>query len=661
MPESEREKTGEEASAPREGAAVRGEVPSARHAFVRALLKDLDVLEKMLGEKDLESDTRCIGAEQELFLVDADGRPRMTAAEILGEMSDPRVTAELGLFNLELNLDPVPLGPGCLRRMELELEELLERLAQTASSRDTRILLTGILPTLDPSHLHERNMTPKERYAELDQALRELRGDCELSIKGIDELRLSHPNVMPEACNTSFQVHLEVGGEDFARYYNAAQLAAGPVLAAATNSPLLFGKRLWRETRIALFEQSIDDRPKTSDLRRRPSRVGFGSTWVRESVLEIFREDVGRHRVLLEAAPGEDPHARWEAGGPPKLEALCLFNSTVWRWNRPCYGVTDGRPHLRIENRLLPSGPTVVDEMANAAFWIGVVEGLVSEHGDVAGSTDFRCAKESFLRAARSGLGAHLHWLDSAASAPAQELLLEEVIPLARRGLASLGVGAAEAGRYLDVVEERVTARRTGASWLLDSLEAMGSRGSEGERRGALAAAAYAGQVSGEPVARWPVASLDVLVDSTELFGKVRQVMSTEPFTVQPEQWIDLVTCLMEWHHLRHIPVEDDDHRLVGLITYRSLLRYFGRREEGSESSGLPVRDLMIEDVVTVRPETRTLDAVRRMRELGIGCLPVVDGDRRLVGIVRERDLLPVAQAFLEGRAGTRTHPEPAH
>ena len=308
-------------------------------------------------------------------------------------------------------------GGDCLRRMETELGENLRLARDAAKAHGAGILLTGILPTLRKEHLGLDGMTPNPRYRRLNDAIMEARGgELSFLIKGIDELDETHDNVMLESCNTSFQVHFQVAPNEFARLYNLSQAITAPVLAAAVNSPLLLGKRLWHETRVALFRQSIDNRSARPAGTRHPAARHVRRHWVDEGILEIFQEDIARFRVVLPAQVEEDALAMLEAGEVPTLKALRLHNGTVYRWNRPCYGVGNGVPHLRIENRVLPAGPTVHDAMANAAFFFGLMSSLADEHSDIRSVMEFDHAKDNFVAAAQEGLRAQFTWIDAARS-----------------------------------------------------------------------------------------------------------------------------------------------------------------------------------------------------------------------------------------------------
>jgi CBS domain-containing protein len=619
-----------------------------RRAFMRNLLRDLRALERVLESGMLEEGVRRVGAEQELFLVDSSWHPAPVAPAVLDRIEDRHFTTELGRFNLEINLDPLLYGGDCLSRMEKQLDGLVDRLDQVTAAMGYGIVLTGILPTIRKSDLKIENMTPSERYKALNDAMSQLRGGAyEFYIKGVDELVLRHESVMAEACNASFQCHFQVGATEFANLYNLAQAVAGPVLAAATNSPLLFGRRLWSETRIALFQQSTDTRRPGEYQRQTNPRVFFGNQWVKSSVLEIYREDVARFRTLVGVPVEDDPLKQVEQGVAPRLEALRLHNGTVYRWNRACYGITEGKPHLRIECRVLPSGPTVVDEVANAAFWFGLLGALAHQYEDISRVMEFEHAKANVLHAARQGLSANMIWLEGK-EVPAKKLLLDTLLPMAAEGLDLRHIDAADRDRYLGVIEQRVKSGQTGSRWLLQSLAGFKDQGTSGERFTALAAATAARQKSRRPVHEWDLARLEESGGLKNNYTRVEQYMETDVVTVQLDESIDLVANLMEWEHLRYVPVEDLEHRLVGIVSQRGLLRQMAR---GTVPKDAAVSDIMRarNTLVTVTPETSTLEAIRLMRQHGIGFLPVLH-DERLIGVVTERDFMDIAYGLLEGK-----------
>ncbi len=618
----------------------------ALRMFMKALLNDVRALEQMLESTLFETGVRRIGAEQEMFLVDKASRPSLSAVQMMERITDPRFTYELAQFNLEANLHPLELGGDCLRQMEREATEILRIAQSSARAIDRNVVLCGILPTLRHSHLTLDSMVPKPRYRALNDAMVRLRGsDFEISIKGVDDLDLVHDNVMLEACNASFQVHFQVTPAEFPRLYNIAQAVTAPVLAAAVNSPLLLGKRLWHETRIAVFEHSIDARSDTHRARGLQPRVHFGDHWINESVLEIFREDIARFRVVLTADSIEDPMQALKEGRVPTLDALRLHNGTIYRWNRACYGITDGKPHLRIEHRVLPSGPSVLDEVANAAFFFGLMAELEYEIGDVRERLEFEDARSNFFAAARYGLQAQFRWLDGE-EISARSLILDRLVPIARQGLERVKIRRRDVDRYLGVIEKRVETLRTGARWALDSLSAMGREKTMDERLRNVTAAVVKQQRGDQPVHEWPLAEFCQSQDWRDSYRTVGQFMTTDLFTVRPDDLVDFAASLMEWKHIRHVPVEDDSGALVGLVSHRDLLRIVARGHQNG-AHAVSVREIMNTAPIYVGPDCMTVDAIRQMREKQVACLPVVRDDK-LVGVVTEADLIGVAGKLLE-------------
>ncbi|MFB6263263.1 MAG: glutamate-cysteine ligase family protein [Bradymonadaceae bacterium] len=626
-----------------------------RHEFMKALLRDVRALERMLEEGHFEEDVRRIGAEQEMFLVDESYQPATINQQVLDSIEKERFTTELGKFNLEYNAAPSVFEGHCLRELEDQLTECVEAASAAAREHGGDAALVGILPTLRKSDLSLENMTPRKRYRALNEAMNELRGGeaYKFHITGIDEFIVEHDSVMLEAANTSFQVHFQVEPHEFARLYNIAQVTAAPVLAAATHSPLLFGKRLWHETRIALFQQSVDTRTTEHHHRELQPRVTFGNDWVDDSVLEIFREDIARFQLLFGIDVDEDPIEELDAGRVPSLQALCLHNGTVYRWNRACYGISDGKPHLRIENRVFPSGPTPIDEVANAAFWLGLMSGLVVEYGDVTDHFEFDVAKNNFFSAAREGLSAPLTW-DDGRTYPAAELISDQLLPLAAKGLERSGIADDDIERYLGLIDRRIDAEQTGSIWALNSFHEMDEEKGLAERMAAITSHVVDQQTSGVPVAEWDLASIDSATDWEEHHIHVGQYMRTDFFTVREDEIIDLVANVMDWQHIRHVPVEDNEHRLVGLITHRNLLRLLAEDLSEEGNSKIPVSEVMVprSDLMTVTPDSTTLDAIELMREHQVSSLPVVSdqGSNKLVGMVSERDFMNITRELLRQR-----------
>lgn len=619
---------------------------ATHQAFMKSLLNEVRALEKMLDEGLIESGVSRIGAEQEMFLIDRAHKPALKALEILDAIDDDRFTHELGLFNLEANLSPQQFDGDCLRQMETELQEVYLRARQAAGQLDCDIALVGILPTLTMEHLGLDSMVPTPRYYALNDAISSLRGDdLQFMINGIDQLTVRHDNVMLEACNTSFQIHFQVSPQDFARYYNLAQAVTGPLLAAAVNSPILLGKRLWQESRIAVFEHSVDTRSETHQERGLKPRVHFGDRWLEESATEIFKEDIARFRIVLTTETEDDPLGMIDKGIMPSLNALRLHNGTVYRWNRPCYGVHNNIPHLRIENRVVPSGPTVIDEMANAAFFFGMMKGMSMQVKDIRDKLSFADVKANFLGAAHDGIRAQMCWFNDT-HMPAKELVLEQLLPMAREGLQEAGINQDDIDRYLGVMHDRVKTRRTGARWALESLEKMEDSGTLDQRLRSLVSGMVERQSTGKPISEWSLAAFCVEQDWRESYRNIGQFMSTDLFTVRPDDIVDFAATLMDWRHIRHVPVEDDQGFLVGLVSHRALLRLVATGRVGREHK-VTVKEIMNTEPVTIQAETKTVDAIRLMREEKLACLPVTR-DGRLVGIVTDYDLIVVSSHLLE-------------
>lgn len=616
-----------------------------RKQFVTAILQEMKALETMFEHDMFERDTMRIGAEQEFCLVDKHYRPAMVAMEILNKIDDSHFTTELAKFNLEANLDPIKFTGDALRKLETQLYGLLQKADQLAQERGVRILLTGILPTIRQSDLNFANITPYRRYEALNEAMKQQRGgDFEFYIKGTDELITKHNTMLFEACNTSFQVHLQVNPDETVDKYNWAQAIAGPVLAACTNSPLLFGKRLWEETRIAVFEQTVDLKNLKIPEREIKSRVDFGSEWLESSITEIYKHDIAYYKLLLAGDIEEDAMEVLRAGKIPKLRALSLFNGTIYKWNRPCYGITDGKPHFRIENRYIPSGPTVIDEIANTAFWLGLMEGMPDDIGNISNIMDFDHAKHNFIKAAQMGLGAQFRWKDDRRFT-AQELIVSRLLPRARKGLNKMKIDEHDIDKYLGIIETRVANHQTGSVWTIQAFNELKKNATKEEALVAVTAGMLRRQQAGQPVHSWSHPSLSESGSWASKYKYVRQVMSKEFYTVQEEDQVELVTNVMNWRKIHHVPVENEVGEVVGLISSADIIKYYCQNED--QRNHITVNDIMNTDVKTVTPETPTIDALKLMRTNNLGCLPVVK-KQKIIGILTEFDFVYMAEHLFE-------------
>ena len=605
-----------------------------RQRFMQLLIREVEAMDLMIRERAFEKDIQRIGAEQEMCLIDEDYLPSFSGPEILESINDPHYTTEIGRFNMEVNLDPFTLRSDCLRLTERQLLEMLGKGSAAASEFDARILLTGILPTLTQYHLTRDSMTPRLRYELLSKVLRELRDShFEIRIQGADELTAALDSVMFEACNTSFQMHLQIAPEDFVEAYNWSLLISAPVLAAAVNSPLLFGRELWMETRIALFQQSLDTRRSSNLLHERKPRVFFGNFWLRDSVIELFIDHATRFPVLLVKEIEEDPMEALAQGRAPELSALRLHNGTIYTWNRPCYGLGGGQAHLRIENRYIPSGPTVADEMANFAFWIGLMKAQPKALTGFHRNLPFRVVKDNFYRAARNGLNTLLDWFGK--EIPAADLLRETLLPIAYEGLERIGINQTDAGRYLGIIEERVNSRQTGAEWIVENFRRCEGTFGTGVAVTEITETMYHYHQEGKPVHTWPAVNCHRVYAANPVQDPVSKFMSTDLYSVTESEPMAFVKAIMVWKKIRHLPVESPDGKLKGLVTATNL-RAFETHDHGWQH--LPVRQMMVKELVTCSPETPLKSAANLMRTYGVGCLPVVENGN-LLGLITDTDL----------------------
>jgi CBS domain-containing protein len=620
------------------------ETKDQRKKFVSAILKDMLALEMMLERGMFESGVTRIGAEQEFCFVDKNLRPSIIGLEILEDLNDGHFTTELAKFNLEANLDPLVFTGGALSQLESDLRGLLEHADGKAKARGARVLLTGILPTILKDDLEFKNITPYERYRALNDAMIKHRGgDFEFHIKATDELITKHNTMLFEACNTSFQIHLQINPDEFVDKYNWAQAIAGPVLAASTNSPLLFGKRLWDETRIAVFEQTVDLKNQRNPDREQKSRVDFGTDWLKESVTEIFQYDVSYYRLLLASDIQEDAMHMLKSGKIPKLKALSLHNGTIYKWNRPCYGITDGKPHLRIENRYIPAGPTIIDEIANTAFWLGLMEGMPEDIGQISEQLDFDNAKLNFHKAAQMGLSAQFRWTDGRVHT-AESLLLEQLIPMSRKGLQKMKINEEDISRYIDVIEARVRKHQTGSIWLVQSFNKLRKDANIEEAVVAVTSGMLKRQYSGLPVHEWDYPTKQESGSWASKYRYVHQVMSKELYTVQEDDLVELVSNVMNWRKIHHVPVENEEGEVVGIMSAGDIIKYYCKHA-GDES--ITVDDIMIKNPVTVTGQTEVTEALKIMRRSNLGCLPVVK-EKKLIGILTEFDFVYMAEHLFE-------------
>ncbi|MGH3509973.1 MAG: glutamate-cysteine ligase family protein [Nocardioidaceae bacterium] len=466
----------------------------------------LDVFARMLGEAAFDAAAPMTGLEIELNLVDERGDPALKNVEALEAIADPDFQTELGQFNLEINVAPKQLRDRGFTAFEDEVRASLNRAEAKASEVGAHMVMIGILPTLSAGHMNPESLSSNPRYRLINDQILAARGeDIVIDITGTERLRTTADSIVPEAACTSTQLHIQVSPEDFSRYWNASQAIASVQLALGANSPFLLGRELWSETRIALFEQATDTRSEELKTQGVRPRVWFGERWI-TSIFDLFEENVRFFPALLPILDEEDPVEAFDAGRTPSLAELRLHNGTVYRWNRPVYDVVDGRPHLRVENRVLPAGPTVVDTMANAAFYFGVVRALVEDERPLWSQMTFSAAEENFHAASQRGIEAELYW-PGLGGVPATELVVRRLLPRAYEGLDAWGVQPEERDRLLGIIERRCLAQQNGASWFAAKVHQSASVSDE-DRLGTLRTVLneYRDHMHGNtPVHEWPV------------------------------------------------------------------------------------------------------------------------------------------------------------
>jgi hypothetical protein len=425
------------------------------------------------------------GFELEAWLVDGEARPAPIIESYLEQLNDPLAVPELATFNIELNGNHLPLQGSALSVLKDELVQTLDRCNRAADPFGAQLAMIGILPTAEPSDFTLANMSPLHRYRALNEQVFRMRGGepLQLDISGRDRLQMEHDDVMLEAAATSFQIHLKIDADRAGRFYNASKIISAPIVAVCANSPFLFGADLWDETRIPLFEQSVA--VGDSELNR---RVTFGVRYINRSISEYFIANLDRYPVLLPRLVDEPEE---------NMAHLSFHNGTIWRWNRPLIGFDDdGKPHFRIEHRVVPAGPSIVDSIANAAFYYGAVTFLATQEVPPETLLPFDMARDNFYRAASVGMRASLWWLDGN-SADMSELCLELLLPQARMGLLSLGVDRDEVDYWLGIIEGRIACGCTGAVWQRRWVERYGLD------MAGLTQAYLERQASGAPVHEW--------------------------------------------------------------------------------------------------------------------------------------------------------------
>ncbi|WP_027661325.1 glutamate--cysteine ligase family protein [Salinispora fenicalii] len=445
-----------------------------RARYREKLRRCLRVFAELLPDSRFDVDRPTTGLEIELNLIDDESRPAMRNAAVLAAVADPDFQTELGQFNLEINVTPLQLAGTGASEFEQTLRERLNAADTRARTTGARLVMIGVLPTLRPEHLTSAALSANPRFELLNEQIFAARGeDLRIAINGVERLAISADTITPEAACTSAQFHLQASPAQFADYWNAAQAIAGVQVALGANAPLFFGRELWQETRIPLFEQATDTRAEEIKAQGVRPRVWFGERWI-ATALDLFEENVRYFPALLPVCDPEDPADAIATGAMPQLAELRLHNGTIYRWNRPRYDVVAGQPQLRLENRVLPAGPTVVDTVANGAFFFGLVRALAESDRPLWSQMSFNAAEENFTTCARHGIDAQVFW-PGLGYLSVTELVLRRLLPLAHHGLDRWGMDPTERDRLLGIIEQRCLTGRNGASWQVATLNRLES------------------------------------------------------------------------------------------------------------------------------------------------------------------------------------------
>ena len=604
---------------------------SESHEFISQLTADIHALERLIHE-DLLEDYDRIGAEQEFCLVDENFRANPINQKILQKIKKHGFVTEIAKFNMELNIEPIDLGKTALRKMEQVLLDKMQVAQNVAQKHNSDIILTGILPTVRKYDLRFNNITNHQRYFDLCNAISESRGKkYKIRISGLDELIFQHDSPLIEGCNTGFQFHLQIAPKSFHRMYNFAQLIAAPVLATSVNSPMLFGKRLWNETRIAVFQQATDTRIIGNYHLESLPRVTFGNSWLKKSLIEIFKEDITRYKILLKSL--NPTRQKRIIKNLPKLSALTLHNSTVYRWNRPCYGIYKKQPSIRIENRMLPAGPTIVDEIANSTFWLGLLMFYKnSEITDLEKIMKFDDARINFYAAAQQGIDATFKWFGKRIDA--RKLILNELIPKAAIGLSSINIHPKDIDKYLNIIKERSATRQNGARWIIDSYDQLNSKFSKQNTLTTITSEIIRNQKKNIPVHTWqkPINSV-VINNPSKLL--IEECMERDITSIQEDEVFELAWQINKWTRQNYMIVVNQKGHITGILDYNT----FTSEKNEKNRKKIMVKKIMKKKPKTISPNITIEETLQIMEKIKTNTLPVVE-DQLFIGIIQKDKLI---------------------
>ncbi|MBK8621018.1 MAG: CBS domain-containing protein [Saprospiraceae bacterium] len=605
---------------------------SQRNVFYRQIFEDIEAFDRLLAEGAIDKNDQTFGVEQELCFINHLGEPENVALKVLEQLKEPQFTNELALFNMEINLDPQSIKGKGIQKMADQLYHLTEKAGKAARKVDSAIFLAGILPTITSEHLTFDSMTPVDRYKVLSQELLKLRGKkFEIFLQGVDELHVKLDTILFEACNTSFQMHLQINPDKFAHYYNWAQMISGPLLSVCTNSPLLFGKELWSENRIALFKQSLDTRIHYNHYREKVSRVYFGDQWLRESPSYLWKNEVARFPLVFRGEGFPAAKDEIKEGLKPSLRSVRLHTGTTYTWNRLCYGVDRNQAHIRIECRYIPAGPTIKDEIANLVFWLGLMKAAKYQEEDIFDKTNFSSVKNNFYQAARYGILSEFDFFGK--NLPAVVLCENTLIPLASRALKEEGMDPDLVDKHLKVIADRVTKNQTGATWMVENHRKLLSRFKPSLISKILVTTSLEYQKKDVPVSEWQ----PIVEDKLHYFFQqhfdaltAKDVMSNKIQTVSTEATVAFAFHIMEWQDFRHLVVEDNKDRFIGLVCRSDI-----EQHQDSEESIIQFIHEGVKLVETTTPLTEIQNYLAEAPDKAV----IVIRNLKTVGIITENDL----------------------
>jgi len=600
--------------------------------FINQLTNDIDLLERLITENLLEDYDR-IGAEQEFCLIDENFRANPINDKIVKKTKSEGFVTEIAKFNMELNIEPIDLKKNALSNMEKILLQKMRFVKDVVKKYNSDIILTGILPTVRKHDLRFDNITNNQRYFDLCNAISASRGKkYKIRISGLDELIFQHDSPLIEGCNTGFQFHLQIKPEIFHKLYNFAQLIAGPVLATSVNSPLLFGKRLWNETRIAVFQQATDTRIIGNYHLESLPRVTFGNQWLHKSLIEIFKEDITRYKILLKSI--NQKNYRTKNKNLPKLEALTLHNSTVYRWNRPCYGIYKKQPSIRIENRMLPSGPTIVDEIANSTFWLGLLMFFKnSDYQELDKIMKFDDARINFYSAAQQGIDATFRWFNGK-RIEARKLILNDLIPKAAIGLSSININPKDIEKYLNIIKERTSTRKNGSRWIIDSYDLLKRKFSQQNALTTITSEMIRYQTHNQPIHTWKVPKHSVVINNPSKL-LIEECMERDINSINENDTFELAYQINKWQKKNYMIVVNNSGHIKGILD----VDIFKDKDNIRNRKKIIIKTIMKQRPKIVKPHMTIKNGLEIMLKNHLNILPVVE-NKLFIGIIQKENLL---------------------